>query len=62
MFQKATFNAYGKLYELPHDNIYSDDQQKAIATAMLNDGLWKKWLNCGRKVTRDLGYMYPVDD
>ncbi len=62
MFQRSTFDAYGVKYGLSHDDISSDEQQEMIALYMLNEGKWRHWLNCGRKVTRDLGYTYPLDD
>lgn len=61
MFQRSTFDAYGEKYDLPHDDIYDDDQQAMIAMYMLNDGLWRHWLTCAKKTSTKLGYSYPVD-
>ena|SRR6185437_7948932 len=47
-FQMATFNKYGEKYNLPHDNIYSKEQQELIALYMLNDGLWRQWYTCAK--------------
>lgn len=61
MFQRDTFNRYGEKYNVPHDNIYSDDQQEMIALHMLNDGLWKNWYTCSKDTASKLGYAYPID-
>lgn len=60
-FQDSTFHSYGTKYNLPHTDIYSEEQQELIALAMLNDGLWRAWYNCGKSVTKQLGYAYPAD-
>ena len=59
MFQKTTFDMYGEKYGLPHDDIYSDEQQELIALNMLNDGLWRHWRTCAKKTTQKLG-PYPT--
>ena len=46
MFQRATFDKYGELYNLPHDNIHSFDEQFSIAHKMIEDGGWSNWYNC----------------
>ena len=56
-FQDATFNYYGEKYGLPHDDIYSKDQQELIALYMLNQGLDNQWKNC----TKKLGH-YPTEE
>lgn len=62
MFQSATFHGFAKQYGLPHDDIYSREQQEILALNMLNSGGWRHWYNCAKKTTRDLGYAYPTDD
>ncbi len=49
-FQMDTFNRFGLLYHLDHSDIHSRPQQYAIAKAMVSDGLWKHWYNCGKKI------------
>ncbi len=61
MFQRATFDRYGEKYNLPHDDIYDDDQQAMIAMYMLNDNLWRNWYTCSKDTENKLGYSYPVD-
>lgn len=57
MFQKSTFDLYGGKYGLPHDNIYSKEQQELIALYMLNEGLSKNWYNCSKVLGQ-----YPLND
>ena len=57
MFQKSTFDMYGEKYNLPHDDIYNDNQQELIALYILNDGGWKNWYNCAKKIG-----PYPTSD
>ena len=49
-FQTATFNKYGELYNLPHDNIHSRVEQYEIAKAIIFDGGWRNWYNCGKTI------------
>ena len=49
-FQRQTFNHYGDLYGLPHDNIHSFDQQFAIAHKMIENGLQNQWYNCTKSI------------
>lgn len=49
-FQEETFNHFGELYKLPHNDIYSRDQQYAIARKMIENGLWRHWYNCSKKI------------
>ncbi len=66
MFQLDTFYGYGKQYKFFPENftkeearlmIHVESLQKAIAKAMLDDGLDYHWKNC-----RDnkIGYHYPI--
>ncbi len=52
-FQRQTFDHFGKVYNLSHSDIHSRDQQYAIARAMIENGLWKNWYNCGKSVGLD---------
>jgi hypothetical protein len=66
MFQLDTFWGFGKQYgffpkELTREEarllIHVESIQKAIATAMLEDGLDYHWKNCRDK---KIGYRYPI--
>ena len=59
MFQRATFDNYGKLYDLPHDDIHSYSQQYAIAEKMLENGGWRNWLHCAEKIGLDKASISP---
>jgi hypothetical protein len=61
MFQRATFNSYGKFYNLPHDDISSSTEQIAIAKAMLDDGLFHNWYTCSRITKRKYGAYRGAD-
>ena len=58
-FQMETFLRYGKKYgilpkwmdeEIGEQIIYEREIQMAIAEKMLNDGLWRHWFNCFKKI------------
>jgi hypothetical protein len=53
---------YGEEFGTTRDNILDPNLQFIVTKHMLEEGKWKHWLNCGRKVTRELGYAYPVRD
>ena len=48
-FRLETFNHFGKRYGLPHTDIFSKEQQFAIAKAMIEDGRGNHWA-CWRKL------------
>src|SRR3990167_1763380 len=52
-FQMATFNYYGEKYNLPHDDILDPGQQIKIAKRMIEDGGWKHWYICGKRIGLD---------
>lgn len=65
-FQLGTFMGYGKLYGiLPEEFtdkeglllIHNPFVQRAIARKMLDDGLWKHWLNCAKTLS-----AYPLEE
>lgn len=45
-FSIDTFNHFGERYNLPHDNIFSAKQQKAIVIEMLKEGRTEHWKKC----------------
>ena len=49
-FQERTFKYLGERYNLPHDDIHSVMEQKAIAYEAINRGEWKHWKVCGEKL------------
>src|SRR3990167_6322073 len=50
-FKIKTFVHFGRRYGLPHDDIWSSEQQRAIAKEMLLEQRWKHWYNCYKKIT-----------
>ena len=42
-FRLETFQEQGRLYDLPHNDIFSEEQQIAIASRMLLDGKGNRW-------------------
>lgn len=51
-FKMATFNSFGKQYNLPHDDILSPVQQRAIWERMLHDGYAYLW-GCAKTIGMD---------
>jgi len=54
-FRIDTFNHFGERYGLPHDDIFNEEQQKAIALEMFKEGRLEHWETCITK-------MLPVID
>lgn len=50
-FHQGTFDKFGSLYNLPHDNIWDSDQQITIAKRMIEDGLIFHWRNCAKSLS-----------
>lgn len=50
-FHQGTFDKFGSLYNLCHDNIWNPNQQREIAKKMLENGGWKHWTNCYLKIS-----------
>lgn len=53
-FKKKTFDYFGELYKLPHNDIYSRAQQTQIARRMLLDKITSHWTTWERVVERYL--------
>lgn len=49
-FKLETFRHFGERYGLPHDDIFSKEQQFAIAGRMLSEGRFSHWSVCSRKL------------
>jgi len=53
-FHQETFDIFGEKFNLPHDNIWSVEQQKDIAFEMLLNGGQNHWANCSQKINKVL--------
>ena len=49
-FKLETFDHFGKRYGLPHDDIFSKEQQFAIAREMLVERRFSHWRVCSKKL------------
>lgn len=60
-FQMATWLSYSDEFGTTKENIYDGELQKTVAIYMLNNGGWRHWYNCAKKVSKKLG-PYPMPD
>lgn len=61
MFQMATWLSYSDEFGTTRENIKDDELQQIVAIHMLNNGGWRHWYTCAKKVTKKMG-AYPVPD
>ena len=59
MFQKATWLSYSDEFGTSMENIYNGNLQTTVALYILNDGGWRHWYNCAKKITKKIG-PYPM--
>lgn len=63
-FQSATFLSFSKKYgmKVTIKDIHSSTTQATLAKHMLDDGLWKHWYTCSKKITKKLGSYKEATD
>ncbi len=57
-FHLRTWLDFGTAFGTTKENIYDGELQRKVVRAMLDDGLWRHWYTCGKRITNALG-EYP---
>lgn len=59
-YQYATWLTYSKKFGTTKENITDGDLQDLVTRHILDNGGWKNWYNCGKKLNASIG-AYPSE-